>query len=370
MLGIDPAAGVALNWDASGNSPKNPQAGGGLWDTTTNANWSNGSTDTTWANEDYAIFNGSPSVGATVTIDDSSGTVNVVEVIFNGAENYTIAAIPGDSLTLVDAAGIEGTGTISAPITGTRGLRTGSGGTQTLTGHSTYTGITDNNATALVLANGSSLGNTTIWAYDFVAQGTTFAGTNGTGTSGASLTLSGEGNSQSVFSMVDGTVGTFTLKQETGFQYSTFNGVTSGVSNVALTISGGTLAFDLSNTAADELINSGPGTASVSGTNLINISTAGDPYLTLGNYTLISVPAGGLTGTFDFANGLTTESVTVGGSSYTLQLTNTDTAEVLGVLPEPTGVAFVVLGGTVLLGRYRKRFKKKDLTADSTDERG
>ncbi len=116
---------------------------------------------------------------------------------------------------------------------------------------------------------------------------------------------------------------------------------------------GATLAFDLSNASADELINSGPGTVSVSGTNIINISTASDPYLTLGDYPLISIPSGGLTGTFDFANGLTTETVTVGGTDYTLELTNTDTTETLSVLPEPTGVAALALSAVLVLRRRR-----------------
>ena len=148
--------------------------------------------------------------------------------------------------------------------------------------------------------------------------------------------------------MIDGTIGKFTLKQQAGF------------SGVALKLGqpsgpGVTLGFDLINTAADELLTSGPGTASVNGINLINISTANDPYLTLGNYALISIPAGGLTGTFDFANGLTTESVTVGGNSYTLELTNTDTAETLTVLPEPAGFAVLAVGGALVVHRRTRR---------------
>jgi hypothetical protein len=128
-----------------------------------------------------------------------------------------------------------------------------------------------------------------------------------------------------------------------------------GFHGTSLSIIGGnTLGFDLSNTTADELINSGPGTAAVSGTNIINISTASAPYLTLGDYPLISVPSGGLTGNFAFANGLTTETVTVGGNDYTLQLTNSDTTETLTVLPEPTGIAVLAMGTTMLLRRHRK----------------
>jgi hypothetical protein len=147
--------------------------------------------------------------------------------------------------------------------------------------------------------------------------------------------------------MVDGTIGTFTLKQQTSFH------------GTALFFGGFTLGFDLGNNAADELINSGPGTASVNGINIINISTGNDSFLTPDSYTLVSVPGGGLTGTFDFPNGLTTESVTVGGSPYTLQLTNTDTAEVLTVLPEPASAGILILSGTLLRRRRGRRYTRQ-----------
>jgi hypothetical protein len=148
--------------------------------------------------------------------------------------------------------------------------------------------------------------------------------------------------------MVDGTIGTFTLNQQSGF-----HGVALSVGDT-LAGSQATFGFDLGNTSADELISSGPGTAAIFGTQTINISTAGDTSLTPGNYTLISIPSGGLTGTFDFASGLSTESVTVGGTNYTLMLTNTDTTEVLTVLPEPGIMTIAALSATFLLRRRRR----------------
>jgi hypothetical protein len=331
------AYGASLTWDSSGNTPTHPQPGSGFWDTNTHANWSNGSTDSAWINGSDAAI---PFVagGYTVTIDDSSGKIIVV---FLNPEGNTIAASPGDSLVFGGTFGggtIFGNGTISAPISGTNGFSMNGVGTVTLSGHSTYTGMTSSGDGRLVLANGASLGNTFIFGGRIIVQGSAQVGVTGGGTAGGTY-------EPASFFMTDGTIGKFTLNQQAGFHGVALMLGSSGF--------GATLAFDLSNASADELINSGPGTVSVSGTNIINISTASDPYLTLGDYPLISIPSGGLTGTFDFANGLTTETVTVGGTDYTLELTNTDTTETLSVLPEPTGVAALALSAVLVLRRRR-----------------
>jgi fibronectin-binding autotransporter adhesin len=343
--------GATLYWDASGANPAlfNVRRGSGNWDTTTSANWSNGTVDSVWTNGDFVdLSQGTSPVppNSVITIDDPSGSVNAAQIIFISASNpslYTIAAIPGDTLsTGMGNINIQHTGTISAPITGTGGIGTNGGGTLTLTGHSTYTGFTDIADNTVLLANGASLGNTQIFGYQFLTQGTTTAGFGGAGTAGATIGVY-QDDGLSLFSMFDGTAGTFTLRQESGFV------------GTALGLRGGTFGFDLTNSAADELLVSGPGKAAFLNSNInsINISTGSDLYLTPGNYTLISVPSGGLTGTFDFPNGLTTESVSVGGASYTLQLTNFDTSEVLTVLPEPSGVLLLLCG--LLLGRRRYR---------------
>ena len=117
-------------------------------------------------------------------------------------------------------------------------------------------------------------------------SGTLSIGSSGAGTGGATLALSSGG----AFSMVDGAIGTFNLQQQTSF-----------AGNPALSISGGTLNFDLSSSGADKLAVAA-GTASVSGTNTIGITPVGGS-LTSGTYPLISVPAGGLGGTFQFLGG-------------------------------------------------------------------
>jgi fibronectin-binding autotransporter adhesin len=161
------ANGAALVWDASGNNPGNPQPGDGNWDTTTSANWSNGSTDRVWANGSQAFFgtnslSPAPPLGTTITIDDKGGTVTALEIYFY-VSNYTIAAISGDCLTMVGAAVINGPGTISAPIVGTGGIYKDASGNLTLTGQNSYSGSTQIGQSALILANGASLGNTSIF---------------------------------------------------------------------------------------------------------------------------------------------------------------------------------------------------------------
>ncbi len=75
------------------------------------------------------------------------------------------------------------------------------------------------------------------------------------------------------------------------------------------------------------------GSASVSGTNTINITGVGSS-LTIGHtYNLITA-ASGLTGTFQFTGGSNTETIAVGGHAYTLTLANSGTAETVTVSAE------------------------------------
>ena len=132
-------------------------------------------------------------------------------------------------------------------------------------------------------------------------------------------------------------IGKFTLTQGAGF------------SGVALTLGGDTLDFDLSNLGADEILDSGPGKASVSGISIINLDAL-TPTLSPGTYTLISVPGGGLTGMFEFSN--LQKSETLDGDIVTL--TNTPTAETLTVaVPEPIGMGLLSIGALTLLSRRR-----------------
>ena len=148
------ARGATLEWDASGNNPISPQPGSGNWDTT-NANWSNGTTDVPWINGSTAVFP-FDSNSDTVTIVDSSGTVDVAEINFEGP-NYTVGANAGDSLTMTTPGGaFLHTGTVSAPISSTNTFGISCAlGTLTLSGHSTYSGLTQIGDDTLLLANGA-----------------------------------------------------------------------------------------------------------------------------------------------------------------------------------------------------------------------
>jgi fibronectin-binding autotransporter adhesin len=246
----------------------------------------------------------------------------------NGSVTFTLPAI-NQSATLENVGAINSSG----------GILMGAG-TLTVSGANSWTGATTVGQGMFILSNGASLGNTAISVApgaNFMPQGTSSAGTTGAGTSGALLSIVGD-----QLDMADGTPGTFTINQNSGF------------SGTALTLTGATMDFDLGTTSADELIDAGPGVASVTGTNTINLNTAGDAFLTPGIYDLISAPSG-LTGTFDFGNATNTEVLTL-DQPYTLTLNNSDTLETLTVsVPEPASIGLLAIGGASLLTRRRKQ---------------
>ncbi len=169
-------------------------------------------------------------------------------------------------------------------------------------------------------------GNGTLTAQP--GSGTVSIGATGAGSAGATLSL-GAGTT---FSMVDGAIGTFNLRQQTSF-----------AANPALTLGGATLNFELGTSAADEL-NVGAGQAAVSGTNTIGIAAVGAS-LTPGTYPLITAPAGGLTGTFQFAGGAMSAYVPAGSSFYQLTLNNSATAQTVTVSPPITTIILDTLSG-------------------------
>ncbi len=112
--------------------------------------------------------------------------------------------------------------------------------------------------------------------------------------------------------------------------------INPGAGQPALTLQGGGLGLDLGSGTADQFVIQS-GVLSVSGTNNVRLTTGSS--LTPGTYTLVSAPAGGLTGNFQFDGGTTilapaqTQIKQVGGVFYKLTLQNSATAEKVVVTP-------------------------------------
>jgi fibronectin-binding autotransporter adhesin len=270
--------------------------------------------------------NTTPVAGGSGTVILEGGTLNMMGFSIGGAaaiNNVTLIATGG---TLENVFSINGSGG-GVNMTGT--------GSLTIAGANSWTGPTSVSSGTMIFAAGSTLGATAI----SVASGAVLnmmagsvAGNSHSPTGGATLAGATGG---ATFSLEDSAIGTFTLRQ-------------NSFSGIALTLGGDTLDFDISNLGTDEILDSGPGKASISGVNIINIDALTQA-LTPGVYTLISIPSGGLTGTFKFANLQTSEVL----DGYTLSLTNSSTAETLTVVPEPIGTGFLSIGALTILSRRR-----------------
>ena len=194
-------------------------------------------------------------------------------------------------------------------------------GSITLSGANTFSGATSVNSGQLLLSSTGSLGNTAI----SVAQGATLGvapgsgtinvGTAGVGNGGAALALASGAN----FSMQDGSVGSFNLRQQSGFSVP------------SLALSGASLNFDMSGSSTDVL--NAQGAASVTGNNTINLVAASSASsLSLSPRNLITAASGlGAGGQFAFANGTSSEQFQVGNNNYTLSLNRSATALSLNV---------------------------------------
>lgn len=157
------AANTSFTWDSSGANPTSPVDGDGNWDTTTDANWSNGTNDVTWpaiGTSNTAVF-GSGGTAGTVTI---TSPVAASDLTFNAVSSgdYTIAASGVGGLTLNGSATItvnSGNPTISAPISGLFGLTLTGGGMLTLAGSNSYSGQTVLQSGRLAIASDAAVNN-------------------------------------------------------------------------------------------------------------------------------------------------------------------------------------------------------------------
>ncbi len=139
----DISLGNSLTWDASGANPTAPTDGSGNW-SSTNANWSNGSSDSIWSSAYSAVIGANNGAAGTITITDPSVTVSNITFNPPGSGNYIIS---NNTLTLVGnptittAAGTSNV--IDSVLAGTAFTKEGSG-TLSLnpSANNTYTGLT------------------------------------------------------------------------------------------------------------------------------------------------------------------------------------------------------------------------------------
>ncbi len=261
-------------------------------------------------------------------------TVNVL----NGGATFEV---PTSYNAVVTATLLQGTNADGSLSTG--GISLTGGGTLTLESQETYTGPTSIQSGTLALAHGGSIADSSSIT---VSSGATFD----VSALGGGYTI---GSHQSL-------IGTGTVAGNLTVQGSLQPGSAGSTGTLAfnnnLTFSGTTIsvALDSSGNADNIVID---GTAAVSGTNTINVSSLGTS-LTSGLYTLITDANGGLAGTFLFSNGANTETFTLGSNSYMLSLANSSTAETINVaaVPEPATLGLFTIGGLalVLVGRKRK----------------
>ena len=63
-LAADSLFAATVTWDANPTNPTAPNDGSGNWNTTTDANWSDGVTDATWVNGNIAVIGNGGTWGA------------------------------------------------------------------------------------------------------------------------------------------------------------------------------------------------------------------------------------------------------------------------------------------------------------------
>jgi fibronectin-binding autotransporter adhesin len=206
------------------------------------------------------------------------------------------------------------------------GITKSGAGSMTLAGANLYSGATNLNEGRTTLASTGSLGNTAIRVAPgavLAAAGGSYAGSLATSILGASLLLQGG----STFDMVDGGAGTFSLNPNSGY------------TNNALAIEGATLRFDLAPSGTDSVAVTGGGT--YTGSNQVDLVPSG-AFLLNGVYDLIKASSFSGDGSIAFAGGATTKNVTLGATTYSLELLTTFFGQQVSVTGgfDPLAVAY------------------------------
>lgn len=206
------------------------------------------------------------SQGGTLKSEAPSGYVWAI-TRYNSGSTYSLTAL-GGTLTLSGS----GNGYISKSLFGSNGLVKSGGGTWTLAGANTYTGVTSIDAGTLKLDSSATISGTPKIT---VASGATFDASIAGFTVGTGQTLSGSGTITGLITLASGAA---TIDLQDGSP-STL------ILNGGLKLnSGNVLNFDISS-SSDQIALSGPYTAPSTGTVTVNIN--GLSSLTRGTYPLI-----------------------------------------------------------------------------------
>ena len=360
MLPLGHAA--SLTWDNGGASPAAPVSTSGTWDTTSNAFWSNFSSDSLWnnSNGDTAVFGGSSGYNVTISGGVTVGGINFTQT---GSTSVTLQSstitLTGAQVTINSGSNASALGIISSAITGSSELNiAGSAGITLSSTSNSYTGgtrVTSGNlrlgatnalptATTLTMAGGvfNLLGfNQTISALTGSASsalirnsstGSSILTINGSSTTAYTGQISDSGTGKTLSLNIGGT-GQLTLSNTSAL---TYNGSTT-VSGTGTLKLGSTTAVNLTNTAS----------ITVNGGTLT--SGTGNSTLGVGGFSMVSgnlTPGGsGAIGSFTLA---ANQTFTTTGGTLNFDLLGSSTANYDQILGSGSG-AFSLTGTTLAL---------------------